>query len=244
MYCRPIIVSLWPPIFISWYPCFFKQNPIYTSSKWMYGILTYKYTWVFVEMFKTTRHIFSLIMITIEIFTVDQSLWVWYLSVDTLVFSSKILYIHLLNGCMVYWRTNTLCKKRNAYGDFRYLNTCILNQNFSVTLFQILRPSINSAKCCNRNGEQYQETMWEIWLSLCRGGAEQCWPRVVVIHGTNFNVTGNVPICDQLTKQEKSIDHIQIVLLCCRHLYSIFYCFYFELVILWPKHIITTENKQ
>ena len=33
-----------PPIFISWYPCFFKQNPIYTSSKWMYGILTYKYT--------------------------------------------------------------------------------------------------------------------------------------------------------------------------------------------------------
>ena len=22
-----------------------------------------------------------------------------------------------------------------------------------------LRPSINSAKCCNRNGEQYQETM-------------------------------------------------------------------------------------
>ena len=32
------------PIFISWYPCFFKQNPIYTSSKWMYGILTYKYT--------------------------------------------------------------------------------------------------------------------------------------------------------------------------------------------------------
>ena len=29
---------------------------------------------VFVEMFKTTRHIFSLIMITIEIFTVYQSL--------------------------------------------------------------------------------------------------------------------------------------------------------------------------
>ena len=32
-----------PPIFISWYPSFFKQNPIYTSSKWMYGILTYAY---------------------------------------------------------------------------------------------------------------------------------------------------------------------------------------------------------
>ena len=31
---------------------------------------------VFVETFKTTRHIFSLILITIEIFTVDQSLWV------------------------------------------------------------------------------------------------------------------------------------------------------------------------
>ena len=29
---------------------------------------------VFVEMFKTTRHIFSLIRITIEIYTVDQSL--------------------------------------------------------------------------------------------------------------------------------------------------------------------------
>ena len=62
-----------PPIFISWYPCFFKQNPIYTSSKWMYGILTYKYT----------------------------------------------------------------LQKKTAYGDFRYLNTCILNKNFSVTLLDI-----------------------------------------------------------------------------------------------------------
>jgi hypothetical protein len=41
--------------------------------------------------------------------------------------------------------------------------------------------------------------MWEIWLSLCRGGAEQCWPRVVVIHGTNFNVTGSVLNCGKLT---------------------------------------------
>jgi transposase len=63
-----------------------------------------------------------------------------------------------------------------------------------------LRPSINSVKCCKRNGEQYQETMWEIWLSICRRGcAEQCWPRVVVIHGTNLNVTGSVLICDKLT---------------------------------------------
>jgi hypothetical protein len=35
-----------------------------------------------------------------------------------------------------------------------------------------------------------------IWKAMeahiCRGGAEQCWPRVVVIHGTNFNVTGSV----------------------------------------------------
>jgi hypothetical protein len=69
----------------------------------------------------------------------------------------------------------------------------------SDNLHQILRPSINSAKCCNRNGEQYQETMWEIWFNLCRGGAEQCWPRVVVIHDTNFNVTENVLICDKLT---------------------------------------------
>jgi hypothetical protein len=36
-------------------------------------------------------------------------------------------------------------------------------------------------------------------MSLCRGGAEQCWPRVVVIHGTNFNVTGSVLNCDKLT---------------------------------------------
>jgi hypothetical protein len=69
----------------------------------------------------------------------------------------------------------------------------------SDNLHQILRPSINSVKCCNRNGEQYQETMWEIWLNLCRGGAEQCWPRVVVIHDTNINVTENVLICDKLT---------------------------------------------
>jgi hypothetical protein len=62
-----------------------------------------------------------------------------------------------------------------------------------------LRPSNNSAKCCNRNGGQYQETMWETWLSLFRGGVEQCWPRVVVIHGTNFNVTGSVLNCDKLT---------------------------------------------
>jgi hypothetical protein len=61
-----------------------------------------------------------------------------------------------------------------------------------------LRPSINSTKCCNRNGEQYQETMWEIWWNLCRGGAEQYWPRVVVIHGTNFNVTGSVLNYDKL----------------------------------------------
>jgi hypothetical protein len=32
-----------------------------------------------------------------------------------------------------------------------------------------------------------------------RGGAEQCLPRVVVIHGTNFNVTGSVLNCDKLT---------------------------------------------
>jgi hypothetical protein len=61
-----------------------------------------------------------------------------------------------------------------------------------------LNPIEHLYKCCNRNGEQYQETMWEIWLSLCRGGAEQCLPRVMVIHGTNFNVTGSVLNCDKL----------------------------------------------
>jgi hypothetical protein len=79
----------------------------------------------------------------------------------------------------------------NTYG-ISWINVCA-SDNLH------LRPSINSAKCCNRNGEQYQETMWEIWLSLCRGGAEQCCPRMVVIHGTNFNVTGSVLNCDKLT---------------------------------------------
>ena len=62
-----------------------------------------------------------------------------------------------------------------------------------------LRRSINSAKCCNRNDEQYHEIMLENRLSLCRGDVEQCWPRAVVIHGTNFNVTGSVLNCDKLT---------------------------------------------
>ena len=62
-----------------------------------------------------------------------------------------------------------------------------------------LRPSINTAKCCNKNGKQYLVLIWEIWLNLCRGGAEKCWPRVVVIHGTNFKVTGSVLNCDKLT---------------------------------------------
>ena len=79
----------------------------------------------------------------------------------------------------------------NTYG-ISWINVCA-----SYNLH--LRPSINSAKCCNRNGEQYQEKMCEIWLSLCRGGAEQCLPRVLVIHGTNFNVTGSVLNCDKLT---------------------------------------------
>jgi hypothetical protein len=79
----------------------------------------------------------------------------------------------------------------NTYG-ISWINVCA-SDNLH------LRPSINSAKCCNRNGEQYQVTMWEIWLSLCRGGAEQFWPRVVVIHGINFNVTGSVLNYNKLT---------------------------------------------
>jgi hypothetical protein len=39
---------------------------------------------VFVEMLKTTRHIFSLIMITIEIFTVDQTLCVFVYMIQIL----------------------------------------------------------------------------------------------------------------------------------------------------------------
>ena len=35
--------------------------------------------------------------------------------------------------------------------------------------------------------------------SMPRGDAQQCWPRVVVIHGINFNVTGSVLNCDKLT---------------------------------------------
>ena len=37
-----------------------------------------------------------------------------------------------------------------------------------------LKHSINSDKCCNRNGEQYYEIMLENWFSLCRGNVEQC----------------------------------------------------------------------
>jgi hypothetical protein len=40
----------------------------------------------------------------------------WYPS-----FPNKILYIHLLNGCIVYWRThtfNTLCKKKKRIRGF------------------------------------------------------------------------------------------------------------------------------
>jgi hypothetical protein len=72
----------------------------------------------------------------------------------------------------------------NTFGTI-WINVCA-----SVNLH--LRPSINSAKCCNSNGEQYHEIMLENWLSLCRGGVERCWPRVVIIHGTNFKVTGSV----------------------------------------------------
>jgi len=79
----------------------------------------------------------------------------------------------------------------NTYGII-WINMCA-SDNLHLKL------SINSVKCGNRNDEQYQETMWEIWLSLCRGGAQQCWPRVVVIHGTKFNVTRSVLNCDKLT---------------------------------------------
>jgi hypothetical protein len=60
-----------------------------------------------------------------------------------------------------------------------------------------LRPSINSAKCCNRNGEKYQETMWENWLSLCRGGAEQwmtCRYNIILENRTDLDLFRSV--CD------------------------------------------------
>jgi hypothetical protein len=47
--------------------------------------------------------------------------------------------------------------------------------------------------CCNN------PLCWSITCSLCRGGTEQCWPRVVIIHGTNFNVNGSVLNYDKLT---------------------------------------------
>ena len=62
-----------------------------------------------------------------------------------------------------------------------------------------LRPSINSTKCCNRTGKQYHKIMVENWLSLYRGDVEQCWARMVVIHGTNFNVTWGVLNSNKLT---------------------------------------------
>jgi hypothetical protein len=43
--------------------------------------------------------------------------------------------------------------------------------------------------------------------------------------------------------KKKAMYHIQIVFLCCWHLFFfIFSLFEFELVILLPKHIITTDN--
>ena len=75
----------------------------------------------------------------------------------------------------------------NTYG-MSWINVCA-SDNLH------LGPSINSAKCCNRNGEQYQETMRKLNESIARG----CWPHVVVMHGTSFNVTGSVLNCDKLS---------------------------------------------
>ena len=49
------------------------------------------------------------------------------------------------------------------------------------------------------SSSSFKQTEHVFCLRLCRGGAEQCWPRVVVIHGTNFNLTGSVLNCDKLT---------------------------------------------
>jgi hypothetical protein len=40
---------------------------------------------------------------------------------------------------------------------------------------------------------------WKHIDAVLLKGAEQCWPRVVVMHGTNFNVTGSVLNCGKLT---------------------------------------------
>ena len=75
----------------------------------------------------------------------------------------------------------------NTYG-MSWINVCA-SDNLH------LRPSINSAKCYNRNGEQYQETMWEIWSSLCRGGAGRAWWTCTVLALTWTEVCWTVINC-------------------------------------------------
>jgi hypothetical protein len=88
--------------------------------------------------------------------------------------------------------------------------TIWINMCASVNLH--LRPSINSAECCNRNGEQYHEIILENLFSLCRGGVEQWRPGVVVIQSTNINVTGNVLNCDKLTLIHNSLKNELLIL--------------------------------
>jgi len=131
-----------------------------------------------------------------------------------LFFFEEIIYTVKKKEWTTLSRISSMCyhglPNRRIWIRLNTFGTIGINVCASVNLH--LRPSINSAKCCNRIGEQYHEIMLENWFSLCRGGVEQCWPRVVVMHGTNFNLTGSVLNCDKLTLIHYSLKNELLIL--------------------------------